>query len=383
MIALTGNKKKFVRYYSNPRYAINATGQKGATIKSYSVVCGSQARATATGTFNSVESNTVEITVKDSRGFITSQTLTLDMIDYVRLTANIGKNNPDADGNYAFNVSGNYFSGSFGAVSNTLTTEYRYKENSGNYSNWIAVIPTITDNYYSYSVDFTNLNYQSTYTFQTRAIDAIAVIESPEKVIKSAPVFDWGEDDFNINGTLSINGNPVMEEDVDTFTVSSNGMNLVLRPNGVNDSSGEAILDTDGNLTLSGNLVFSGSGNTNKVLWEGALLMGADDTIALAEPITQQANGVVLVFSGYSGSTSAQYNFASFYIPKGVVAVNEGVGHSFIMSGMLFSPMAIKYLYIGDATITGHGNNATGEIAGATGITYSNNKFCLRYVYGV
>ena len=44
--------------------------------------------------------------------------------------------------------------------------------------------------------------------------------------------------------------------------------------------------------------------------------------------------------------------------------------------------MATKYIYISDTTITGTDDNATVG-TGTSGVTYTNNRFVLRYVIGV
>ena len=120
-----------------------------------------------------------------------------------------------------------------------------------------------------------------------------------------------------------------------------------------------------------------------KVLWSGALYMQASQTVTLSEPVSEQANGIVLVFSRYSSSEAQDYHFNSFFVSKRLVALHNGVGNQFIMStDGTFSVMASKYLYINDTTIVGNDNNkATGT--GSSGIKYENNGFVLRYVIGV
>lgn len=200
-IALTGDKNKLVKYYSNAKYAITATAKKEATIKTYGVVCGAKTASTATGTLNAVESGSFTFTVKDSRGNTVSTTVNKTLIPYVKLTCNLAANNPTADGKMALKINGNYFNGSFGATSNTLQVQFRYKENDGAYGAWTAASPTISGNTYNATVNLTGLNYQSNYTFQARAIDKINPngVNSDEKRVKTIPVFDWGENDFTFN----------------------------------------------------------------------------------------------------------------------------------------------------------------------------------------
>lgn len=199
--ALTGDANKFIKYYSNAQYSIGASAKKGASIKSTSITCGNKSNTAASGTLSAVESGSFVFSTTDSRGNTVSQTVNKTLINYVKLTCNLDTNNPTADGKMAFKISGNYFNGSFGAVANALTVQYRYKENDGNYGSWTTVTPTLSGNTYSSTTNLTGLNYQSTYTFQARAIDKISTggINTPEKKVRTTPVFDWSEDNFRFN----------------------------------------------------------------------------------------------------------------------------------------------------------------------------------------
>ena len=121
-----------------------------------------------------------------------------------------------------------------------------------------------------------------------------------------------------------------------------------------------------------------------KVLWEGVRYMSADHTINLAEAISAQPNGIVLVFSKYDSSTgqALENNFNSFFVPKAFITSHKGYGSAFTMMDINFGCICHKYLYINDTYITGHTNNITTG-TGTSGITYANNKYVLRYVYGV
>lgn len=119
------------------------------------------------------------------------------------------------------------------------------------------------------------------------------------------------------------------------------------------------------------------------VLWAGSSQMIAGNTAALSELISEQPNGVVLVFSRYSSNTVQNYHFNSFFVSKYMVNQHPGCGHTFMMSTAAdFATFAAKYLYINDASIAGNEqNNKSGT--GTSGITYNNAGFVLRYVIGV
>lgn len=204
---LTGNTETLVRYVSNVLVTSNATAVKGASLSRQKITNGSAFSEASPATFNRVESDTFSFEATDSRNNSASTKVTKTTIPYVLLTCNIGSDTPDTDGNFTFGVSGNYYPGGFGAVDNTLTVEYRYKVSGQEFGEWTAMGFRISGNTYTASAQFTGLDYRTTYIFQARAIDKVGTVETEEKPMRSVPVFDWGEKDFNINGDLNVNGN--------------------------------------------------------------------------------------------------------------------------------------------------------------------------------
>ena len=205
--ALTGNENKLIRYYSNAAYTINAAAYKNASVSSQKATHGGTSKTTATGTFNGVQNGSFTFEVKDSRGNVTTKTITKDIVNYIHLTCN-QQVEISAEGTANLKVSGNYFNGSFGAVANTLTVEYRYKISGGSYGSWTAATAAKSGNTYSANIQVPGLNYQEAYTFQCRAIDKISTsgVNSNERTVKALPVFDWGENDFRIHGDLFVEG---------------------------------------------------------------------------------------------------------------------------------------------------------------------------------
>lgn len=121
----------------------------------------------------------------------------------------------------------------------------------------------------------------------------------------------------------------------------------------------------------------------DRVLWSGGNHMLASQTATLSQKISEQPNGIVLVFSRYSSDEVRDYHFNSFFVHKNFVKLKPGVGNTFVMTtDGSFSVMATKYLYIHDDKIVGNDiNDDTGT--GTSGIKYENNGFVLRYVFGV
>ena len=119
-----------------------------------------------------------------------------------------------------------------------------------------------------------------------------------------------------------------------------------------------------------------------KILWEGGRYMTAGHTAELSEPVSQQDNGIVLVFSTYQDGAPIDANFNHFFVPKEFVRIMGGFGSAFQMNTVNFSTVGAKYLYIHDTYITGNENNNLSGTA-TSGITFNNAMYVLRYVLGV
>ena len=221
--SLTGDRNTLVRYYSNAKVTFNASAKKEATVASKKVVCGSK-RRTSDGNINSVESDQFVFTVTDSRGNTTTQTINKDsgkftFIEYVKLTCSFSNNKPDADGDMTVKVTGNCFNGSFGSTSNSLTVKYRYRVVGGSYpDSYTTMDLSKNGNRYAATKNLTGLDYQKTYEFEVIAQDSLSTVTLSNVRVKSAPVFDWGENDFKFNvpvydevGSLIGNGLAVYE----------------------------------------------------------------------------------------------------------------------------------------------------------------------------
>ena len=210
-VNLTKNNKVLVKYYSNAHYEVTVTPKKEAIIPDNSVIVYHNGKTVirTSGTWNSVENNTFKFDAVDSRG-IPAETaeVVLEMVDYVKITCDLGNNKPSFNGNMTVTCSGNYFNGRFGSSGdqNTLTVEYRYKLQNGEYGEWKPMNVTPSGNTYTASANETGLQNSSTYVFQARAYDSLSGVNSLERSVKYTPVFDWGVDDMSINVPLDVKG---------------------------------------------------------------------------------------------------------------------------------------------------------------------------------
>ena len=228
--ALTGDSSTMVRYMSNVKVSVSASGVNKATIKSITI--NNTTASNGIVTFNSASSNSFEVKVIDSREFPTTQTKTMPMIDYVPLTLSptIKREQP-TNGNVVISFSGNYFSGSFGNSNNSLTVQYRAKEKGASWVNeWDTLTPTISGNTYTGSFTVAGYDYQKQYVFQIKAIDKLTTTNTIEiEITKGKPIFNWDENNFNVNGEIKKNGNPIFEtteisQNYDLNTLTQSGI---------------------------------------------------------------------------------------------------------------------------------------------------------------
>lgn len=232
--ALTGDSNILVRYYSNVSVSGGCSPKNSAWIADYKMTHNGKVYTDDTVTVQGVENGQFAFTATDSRGITGRLLVEKPVIPYVKLTCNLENNKPDAEGNMSISVFGNYFAGSFGAVENTLTVQYRYKVKGTSWSDtedqWQEAEPVISENGYTAQAVLTGLNYQKAYTFQARAVDKLAVANSAEYAARATPIFDWGEQDFAIHGDLQVDGRisvdsvPVLNTScVQTYCWQTNG----------------------------------------------------------------------------------------------------------------------------------------------------------------
>ena len=302
-VGLTGDSSKLVKYYSNAQATMTAQAQGGAAIDLDSLVItnGGSVGYGFSHTFNNVESNTFSFSAADSNGNIGNDTVTPTMVNYVKLTCNYISEMPDGSGSMTVRCNGNYFNGSFGAVSNTLTVKYRYKTATGSYGAWQSMTFSTSGNTYYATASLTGLDYQTRYTFQCEASDRLAVVRSGEDTVKSVPVFHWGEDDF------------VFEVPV-TFNAGVNG-----------SSSGNT---HEGDVNITGNLRLKGDGNYGNALYFGDgeycyLKEAADDILTIKatglrlDTTNLYLNGDTVKYGSWTPTLNSSSAVSSYTVQKG------------------------------------------------------------------
>ena len=228
---LSGNTKTIINGVSNVQINLYASPTTGAYIKDkwcqnppnyYSGKHGT------TQTFIGHNNGVFKFGATDTRNRSATKTITLAAIDYRSPTISIDGIEINTSGVATIDISGTWFKGSFGKVSNDITVSYRYKLNSSSsWGSW-TTIPNAAknnDGTFSATVTKSGLSYTETYNFEARVQDAINTVSSKEYIAKSLPVFDWSSDDFNFNVPVSVlpptdSNNPATKQYVDN-TVST------------------------------------------------------------------------------------------------------------------------------------------------------------------
>jgi hypothetical protein len=210
-VPLTGNANKIIKGFNYVNVKTNATPLKGSSIKSQRISCGDQVINAGSGGFSNVETGTITFSATDSRGYSTTKIINLEVIPYIKLTCNLEVDDPTTDGKTNVKISGNYWAGNFGAQNNTLAVYFRYKENDGEYSDWVAATANAANDKYTAEIPITGLDYKKAYTFQAKAVDKVITLESKEIKVKTVPVYDWGENDFAFNVPVSFEGKSLID----------------------------------------------------------------------------------------------------------------------------------------------------------------------------
>ena len=228
---LTGGANKIIRGFNTVLCTLTATGQKNATIVEQTITCGANTRSGSSTVFENVETNTFVFKAKDSRGLVTTKTITLPMINYIKPTCNQTVTmvmESSSTTQAEFTATGNYFNDNFGAANNTIKLESRRRDNGGSWSDWADIsilINDISNNTYTASGNMSGLDASGTYEFQFRVTDEIMTVESTTGTFTLLPIFDWSKTDFNFNVPVTIQGGLVHDYVIETGTeaMGSNG----------------------------------------------------------------------------------------------------------------------------------------------------------------
>lgn len=229
-VNLTDDNTKFIKYASNAKVNFNFSTLKYATLSVLRINGVALSNITPTSsdegttnyeveyTINGINTNNVDIYIKDSRGIEYTDTKALDMIDYIPVSANVSaKRKQPTTGEIQTQFTGNYFNDSFGASNNQLTIMYKYKKvDEQGYSNYITLTEntdyTIENNTFfsgNYSSEYPivlspSFDYRYDYEIVIEFSDLLTSASKTLTVIKGIPIIQWNKTKFQVNGDLYI-----------------------------------------------------------------------------------------------------------------------------------------------------------------------------------
>lgn len=227
-LQLSGNTSTIISGVSNVQINLYAAPTPGAYVKDkwcQNLPNYYSDRHGTTQTFIGHNNGVFRFGATDTRNRSAVKTITLAAIDYRSPTVSLDGVEINTNGVATIDISGTWFKGSFGKVSNDITVSYHYKSNSSSsWGSW-TTIPNVTkndDGTFSVTVTKNGLSYTETYNFEARVQDAINTVSSKEYIAKSLPVFDWSSDDFNFNVPVSVlaptdSNNPTTKQYVDNL----------------------------------------------------------------------------------------------------------------------------------------------------------------------
>ena len=227
--SLTGSNKIMVLNASIGSLVITTTLQKNAgSIKSVTVNGASVGTsASITKTYSPVTTSTFTIVATDSRGYSTTIKLSPTVKNYIIPTVNATFSRPSpTTGQINLKYSGNWFNGSFGSVTNTLTVSYKWKlsTESSYTAGTTTITPTISGNSYSKSDTSlgTSFTYTNSYDFVLTISDKINTITYSQRVSQGLPIIQWNKDMFQVNGAVISNTNRTKLESINGRITNAN-----------------------------------------------------------------------------------------------------------------------------------------------------------------
>lgn len=228
-IGLTGDNTVLIRYRSNPKCTLTATPRNSASISTVKIRGGTVTGTTADGVTTATKTYTnasytsaYTFAATDSRGYTTTVSVSPTIVNYIQLTCSPVISRPTPTGSsIVMSITGSLYRGSFGAASNSLTLDYCYKTIDGSYGSW-KTIDSSNVKFTSSKYTVTNLSlgedfdYKTSYVFKVRARDGsssytLSTVTKEITVQKGIPVFDWGENDFNVNVALMLSNVNILD----------------------------------------------------------------------------------------------------------------------------------------------------------------------------
>jgi len=239
-VELTGNAEVLIRHMSNAQCQMRAQGQNGAAIVTQSIN-GQQVDGSLL--LGNIEVADFTFAAQDSRGFITTQTVTKTLIPYIPVTLNAKVTRTDpTSGNGILEVSGQCYAGSFGVKSNTLTLTYQVNDGE---EQTAQILLDESGLRYTARENLTGLDYLVSSTVQITLEDTLSKATQSVTVKPGVPVFDWGQKDFCFHVPASMDHHRITDllqpqEDLDAVNKSYADSKISITKVWVNEAPDQA-----------------------------------------------------------------------------------------------------------------------------------------------
>lgn len=386
---LAGNNNTVIKGFSTLTYNGTAKTKKYGYLNKVIVTGGNNITQNATigepttvdeqrtynysGSLKGIETKDVSIAITDTRGLTVPATISFNSIkeyfkptitkfELVRLDNHLSRGGEPEETGTATKlvIEGNLWKESFGNITNSINSiSCQYK--GGSQTEYADIKKS--DNSLISGNDFTFEG--NNFSLEIDVKGDILQDDVEEGIFYGFSV----ENTFNFKLTMS----DILYTTAEITTILEKGQPYVEVTDG---EDGEGLID------FKCPIKFNKATGPQKVLWQDAWFMLDTQTINLPEAVSEQNNGIILIFSGYdTGSWQPlNNNWISYFISKKEVELLPGSGHTFFMGGGE-GVSGFKYIYINDTTLTGHAANTTVKTDDYG--KYECNRFVLRYVIGI
>lgn len=386
---LAGNNNTVIKGFSTLTYSGTAKTKKYGYLNNIIVTGGNNISQNATleeqslvdeqrtynysGSLKGIETKDISIAITDTRGLTVNDTISFNSIkeyfkptitkfELVRLDNHLSRGGePDETGTATkLVIEGSLWKENFGTVINSISSvSCQYK--GGTIINYTDIKKS--DNSSITANDFTFVG--NNFSLEIDVKGDILQDNVEDGILYGFSV----ENNFNFKLTIS----DVLYTTAEITTILEKGQPYVEITDG---EDGEGLID------FKCPIKFDKATGPQKILWQDTWFMSDTQTINLPEAVSEQNNGIILIFSGYdTGSWQPlNSNWISYFISKKEVELLPGSGHTFFMGGTN-GVSGFKYIYINDTTLTGHAANTTVKTDDYG--KYECNRFVLRYVIGI
>lgn len=386
---LAGNNNTVIKGFSTLSYSGTAKTKKYGYLNNIIVTGGNNITQNATigepttvdeqrtynysGSLKGIETKDVSITITDTRGLTVPATISFNSIkeyfkptitkfELTRLDNHLSRGGELDETGTATKlvIEGSLWKENFGTVVNSISSiSCQYK--GGSQTEYTNIKKS--DNSSITANDFTFEG--NNFSLEIDVKGDILQDDVEEGILYGFSV----ENTFNFKLTMS----DILYPSAEVTTILEKGQPYIEITDG---EDGEGLID------FKCPIKFNKATGPQKILWEGGWHMIGEHTINLPENVSDQNNGIILVFSGYNTTTweVQNNNWSSYFISKKEIELLPSSGHTFFMGGTE-GLSGFKYLYISDDTITGHDANTT--VKNDDYGRYECDKFVLRYVIGI